>query len=147
MTAKKVFLIDDDPDDRAFFCEALEEIAADILCYSAVNGRKALSQIINKEIEIPDVIFLDINMPQMNGWQFLSMLKQYEPYEKVPVIMYSTSSHPEDVEKARQSGALCLFTKPNDFNTLKKALETVVVHLRCNSLSSLVLDSSLFLVS
>lgn len=147
MAAEKVFLIDDDPDDRDFFCEALEEVAADILCYTAVNGRKALSQIINKEIETPDVIFLDINMPQMNGWQVLSTLKQYEPYESVPVIMYSTSSHPEDIEKARQLGALCLFTKPNDYNDLKKALEIIVTYLRTNSLTSLLLHSSLFVVS
>ena len=54
---KKVFIIDDDEDDRALFCEAMEEVDLKIVCYSATNGREALNQIINKEIETPDVIF------------------------------------------------------------------------------------------
>jgi len=141
---KKIFLIDDDQDDRSLFCEAVEELGSEIVCYTAANGRKALSQINNKEIETPDIIFLDINMPVMNGWQCLSMLKEQEFYKSIPVIMYSTSSHPEDVEKARQLGALCFFTKPRDFKSLKKSLEIVVGYLHSNSLSSLMHNSPLF---
>lgn len=141
---KKVFLIDDDLDDRELFCEAMEEVSPDIICYTAANCRTALTQITNKEIAIPDIIFLDINMPIMNGWQCLSMLKEQELYKNIPVIMYSTSSHLEDVEKAEQLGALCFFTKPRDFKTLKKSLEIVVEHLHSNSLFSVIHNSPLF---
>ena len=95
----------------------------------------------SKEIEIPDIIFLDINMPIINGWQCLSVLKEQEIYKSIPVIMYSTSSHSEHVEKARQLGALCFFTKPPNFQNLKKSLEIVVTHLHSNSLSTLILNS------
>lgn len=118
--AKKVFLIDDDEDDRELFCEAMEEVAPEIVCFTAANGRKALTQIVNKEIETPDIIFIDINMPIMNGWQCLAMLKEQEFYKGIPVIMYSTSSHSEDVEKAGELGALCFFTKPPNFNSFKR---------------------------
>lgn len=137
---KTIFLIDDDEDDRELFCEAMKEVASEIVCVTAANGRKALSQISNKEIETPDIIFLDINMPIMNGWQCLSMLKEQELYKSIPVIMYSTSSHPEHVEKALQSGALCFFTKPSNFKNLKLKLEIVAKHLHSNSLSSLILN-------
>lgn len=145
--AKKVFLIDDDQDDRELFCEAMEEVAPKIICYTAANGRKALNQLSNNEIESPDIIFLDINMPIMSGWQCLSMLKEHEFYKNIPVIMYSTSSQPEDVEKAGQLGALCFFTKPDDFESLKKSLEIVVEHLHNSSLSSLMHNSALFVAS
>lgn len=143
---KKVFLIDDDEDDRELFCEAMEEVAPDIVCYTAANGRKALTQMANKELEIPDIIFLDINMPVMNGWQCLAMLKEQELYKNIPVIMYSTSSHPEHVEKAQQLGALGFFTKPPNFNNLKDSLAIVAEHLHSNSLPSLILNSALFVV-
>lgn len=98
--AKKILLIDDDPDDRDLFCEAIEEIALEIVCNTAPNGQKALANLNDKEIEKPDIIFLDVNMPVMNGWQCISLLQKEEAYKNIPVIMYSTSSHPEDNSKS-----------------------------------------------
>jgi DNA-binding response OmpR family regulator len=141
---RKILLIDDDTDDRTFFCEALEEVAPEVVCHSSIDGRKALAMLNNKEIEIPDLIFLDINMPVLNGWECLSMLKEHELYKSVPVIMYSTSSHAEDVKKARHLGALCFFTKPADFRILKKSLKIVVESLNNNSLLSISLASPMF---
>ena len=144
--SKKILLIDDDEDDRLFFCEAMDEVAPEIVCYTAANGPKALNTLNNKEIEIPDLIFLDVNLPGISGWKCLSMLKEQDAYKHVPVIMYSTSALTEDVEKAQQLGALCFFTKPPDFNDLQKSLGIVADHLRSNSLSSVMQSSSLFIV-
>lgn len=55
--AKKVFLIDDDEDDRELFCEAMEEVAPEIVCFTAANGRKALTQIVNKKLKLR-ILFL-----------------------------------------------------------------------------------------
>lgn len=142
---KKFLIVDDDTDDREMFCEALQDVTPDSICYSAPNGRKAIMALDNREFEIPDLIFLDINMPVMNGWQCLSRLKEAEAYQSIPVIMYSTSSYPEDVEKAQRSGALCFFTKPSTFKELKQSLALVVEHLNAGSLASLVHSSPLFL--
>ncbi len=142
----RILLIDDDGDDREFFCEALECSTIQAVCHTAPEGRKGLNQLEKKEIEIPDLIFLDINMPIMNGWQCLSILKQKEEYKHIPVIMYSTSSFPEDINKAQQLGALCFFSKPRGFNHLKTSLESVITHLVNGSLSSLPLNSPAFMV-
>lgn len=143
--AKKFLIADDDIDDREMFCEALEAVAPGSVCYSAPNGRRVMIALTEGEIALPDIIFLDVNMPLMNGWQCLSKLKEAEAYKHIPAIMYSTSSHPEDVERAQRLGALCFFTKPSDFNELKKCLALVAEHLDAGSLSALIYSSSLFL--
>ena len=141
---KKFLIVDDDSDDSEMFCEAFQEAIPRSICFRAPNGRRALMALDNEEIELPDLIFLDINMPLMDGWQCLTKLKEGEPYQNIPVIMYSTSSYPEDVAKAQRLGALCFFSKPSNFNELKKGLSLVVEHLNMGSLDSLVHSSSLF---
>src|SRR4051812_7578026 len=116
---KKFLLIDDDQDDKELFCEAIAAIDEQIVCYAETSGLKALDKLNNKKIDKPDVIFLDVNMPIMDGWQCLSMLKSSEAHNGIPVIMYSTSSQAEDIQKAQQMGAASFFTKPTDFKRLK----------------------------
>jgi CheY-like chemotaxis protein len=135
--AKKILLVDDDGDDREFFCEAVDEIGFDTFCYTATDGRHAIAELDKKAIETPDLIFMDINMPIMSGWQCLKILKEREEYKNIPVIMYTTSSHSEDITKAKQLGAICLFSKPPAFKDLKRSLEIVISHLISGSLSSL----------
>lgn len=129
MTLKRILLIDDDGDDRDLFCEALKAVAPDFTCYTAINGRIALSALETGEFEIPDLIFLDINMPVMNGWQVLSALRAQERYRNIPVVIYSTSTYREDIEMAIKYGALCFFTKPYGLTELKKSLEWVTAYL------------------
>jgi CheY-like chemotaxis protein len=142
----KILLVDDDADDRLLFIEAWQATAPEIFLSTSSNGRKALFAINNKEIETPDLIFLDINMPLMSGWQFLAIIKEHDVYKHIPVIMYSTSSHSEDVERAHQLGALCFFVKPVGFKDLKKCLAIVAEHLRSNTVLALIEYSSFFRV-
>jgi CheY-like chemotaxis protein len=142
---KNFLIVDDDDDDREMFCEALQEVNPDCQCYTAQNGRRAITALEDGEIDKPDLIFLDINMPVMNGWQCLSKLKESETYKAIPVIMYSTSSYPEDVKSAQRLGALCFFSKPSRFTELKNILSLVVDHMGKASLASLVEGSSMFL--
>lgn len=137
-------LIDDDPDDRDLFCEALYEIDPQIICYAASSGRKALELLEREDVARPDIIFLDLNMPKMNGWQCLSLLKE-QTCQSIPVILYSTTSHIEDLHKVPGSGALCFYTKPNDYKTLKVSLAQVTQHLERRTLSSLVQSDHLFM--
>lgn len=141
---KKFLIVDDDTDDRELFCEALGEVLPESICYSAPNGRKAILALESGEISLPDLIFLDINMPVMNGWQCLSLLKENEAFKNIPVIVYSTSSYPEDIEKAQRLGALCFFSKPSNFKDLKQSLRLVAHHISNTSLASLLHSSPLF---
>jgi CheY-like chemotaxis protein len=146
MATTKIFLIvDDDADDREMFCEALAEVIPDCNCYTAPNGRRAIMALEEGEIAMPDLIFLDINMPVMNGWQCLSKLKETGTYNAIPVIMYSTSSYPEDVKCALRLGALCFFSKPSRYTELKDSLTVVGEHISKASLEALVQSSPMFL--
>ena len=127
MTARIFLLVDDDPDDIEMFCEALAEIDNTILCYFSSNGKEAFLKLDTKVLPVPDIIFLDINMPQMNGWRCLEKLKQNDVYKNIPVFMYSTSSNPKDKAISSELGALRFFTKPNSYSLLKQMLESVLL--------------------
>jgi CheY-like chemotaxis protein len=136
MRSKTLFLIDDDQDDSELFHEALGAVDNSVNCCFAADGREALHKLNHREVDLPDLIFLDINMPDMNGWQFLGKLKEMDTFKDIPVIMYSTSSQRTDINLARSYGALCFVTKPNSFSTLKKMMEVVVSHLENNLIKS-----------
>jgi CheY-like chemotaxis protein len=123
---KKFLLVDDDVDDAMLFREALAEIDKSIIFYNAFDGQEAFHKLNSKTFEEPDLIFLDINMPVMNGWEFLFQLKRDTSYEHLPVIMFSTSPDKRNVDKALDMGALCFFTKPDEYTKLKEILSVVV---------------------
>jgi CheY-like chemotaxis protein len=134
METRKFLVVDDDCDDTELFAEAIGSLDAAVSCLNACDGKDALDKLKSHTIDKPDIIFLDINMPIMNGWQFLSSLKGNEDLKEIPVIMYSTSSKSSDVQTAMSSGALCFFTKPNSFLTLRNILQVVVDYMKRGNL-------------
>jgi CheY-like chemotaxis protein len=118
-------LADDDADDKTLFCEALAEINPGIVCHTAADGKEALDILSEKQTRKPDIIFLDINMPIMDGWQCLGKLKQDNQHRNIPVIMYSTSSYQRDIDLALENGAFCFFTKPSDYRELRSILKLI----------------------
>ncbi|NWL00674.1 response regulator [Flavobacterium collinsii] len=128
MSKKIILLADDDTDDTEMFCEALEEINENITCHCAENGNEAW-KILNEITEKPQLIFLDLNMPVMNGWDCLKLIKNEPVYKDIPVIMISTSSHKNDIEMASQLGSICYLVKPNSFNGLKQLLRVITSNL------------------
>jgi CheY-like chemotaxis protein len=121
-------LADDDADDKTLFCEALAEINPAITCHTAADGKEALDILAKDQIKKPDIIFLDINMPVMDGWQCLGRLKEDTEHKDIPVIMYSTSSYQRDIDLALESGAFCFFTKPSDYRELRSILRLIATH-------------------
>lgn len=120
---EKIFLLaDDDADDTELFCDALEAIDPSIICYCATDGKNVLEILQNATFKKPQIIFLDINMPGMNGWECLKQLKDSEASKHIPVLMYSTSIHQKEADYALDMGALCFFTKPTYFHELKEIL-------------------------
>ncbi|HVS98081.1 MAG TPA: response regulator [Puia sp.] len=122
---RRFLLADDDADDASIFCEALTAIAPVMECYTAGNGIELFEMLLRHLPHPPDVIFLDINMPVMNGWQCLRKLKADADFRDIPVIMYSTSSAKKDIDMAYNLGVRVFLTKPEDVRELGKILEIV----------------------
>jgi CheY-like chemotaxis protein len=137
MQVKRFLIIDDDEDDNELFTEALAAVESGIICYSAEDGQEAIDKLDAKVIGQPDIIFMDINMPVMNGWQCLTKLKSVSDYNGIPVIIYSTSSDKRDKELAKDMGAICFFTKFSDFKKLIKVLEIVIHKMNTNSIDAI----------
>jgi CheY-like chemotaxis protein len=103
-------LVEDDPDDQQMFMEAIEALPTDIACYAVGNGEEALVTLLNKGF-VPDYIFTDLNMPKMNGFDFLKALSRFERFRSIPVIVLSTDYSEENKKKAKQLGATDFYSK------------------------------------
>jgi len=125
MLQKIIVLADDDSDDTEMFVEAVGIADENVLCHTAVNGEELLKTISALD-RLPEIIFLDMNMPIMNGLHCLKALKADVRYAAVPVVMFSTSSYTKEVDLCLESGALGYLVKPADFNVLVTALKEVI---------------------
>lgn len=123
---KTLLIIDDDADDIELFCLAVGEIDKTIKCISARTGEDALLLLRKNILHKPDYIFLDLNMPRMNGKQCLQMIKKDPEFSEIPVIIYSTSKLPEDYNETKALGAVHFLTKPSKHSDLKKAISYVL---------------------
>lgn len=126
MNFKNILLIDDDRDDQQMFVSAAFEISDNISCTAIGNTASALEKLKTKVI-IPDIIFLDLNMPVMNGQQFLTEIKKDETLKEIPVIIFTTSSHAPTKKITKDLGAQDFITKPNRYEELKKILEPFLI--------------------
>lgn len=116
--------IDDDPEDLDIFYKAVKTVNPLAKCLLARDAKEALNLL--RDAIIPDYIFLDINMPMMNGKTVLTELRQNKKLEAVPVIMYSTSINPNETEEYSALGADQFLSKHNDFRGLCNALESLL---------------------
>lgn len=123
---QRILIIDDDGDDTSLFLEAVAEVRAGTATYSASGGPEALQLLQEGGIGFPDLIFLDINLPGMSGWDILRQLKKEEPLRHIPVIMYTTSSHKREVSIAFELGAAGFISKPHSYKELKNILSQVL---------------------
>lgn len=119
---KICLLVDDDPDDQEVFLTALNDVSTTALCLVAADGDRAL-QLLHNEETIPHYIFLDLNMPRMNGFEFLAAMKKSRILRDIPVIVYSTTSQPGQIEKAKKLGATEVFTKTYKYHELCSLLK------------------------
>lgn len=120
-TPMKCFLIDDDLDDQEIFAMAVKEFSDAIHCYFADDGVRALQKLIEDNF-LPDCIFIDINMPRMNGIECLEQIKRINRLRPVPVCMFSTSADPAIVTKSKELGAIDFIVKPASITVLSELL-------------------------
>ena len=133
MTNYNILLADDDDDDRSFFIDALEELPVDVSLQTVSNGAE-LMQLLNRDaLSLPQVLFLDLNMPRKSGFECLEEIKQDEKLKQLPVIIYSTSADSDVIDLLYKKGAHYYIRKPAQFSDLKSVIHkaiTVVGHQR-----------------
>ena len=122
---KKILLIDDDLDDQFFLKEVLDSINPTLHCETATNGKIALDKL-KESASLPDIIFLDFNMPVINGFDFLIQIKKENQLNKIPIGIFTTSNNLRDKELTKEFGAQFFLTKPNDFHVLRKKLQQIL---------------------
>ena len=121
-----VVLADDDEDDRLFFTEAFEELKITTKVETYEDGVALMDALSADDALIPNILFLDLNMPKKSGLECLKEIKKSKRFQDMAVAIYSTSASEEDIENTFVNGANIYIKKPSDFNTLKKILSDVV---------------------
>ena len=125
-------MIDDDQDDREIFQEAIAISYPGIEVVFARDGVDAL-EILDRNNTLPDVIFLDYNMPRMNGVQCLKELKGMDRTSSIPVIMYTTSGNRSHEEHILKLGADYYMRKTNSFHELCSELKRLLSTVESNA--------------
>ncbi len=119
--SRNILLAEDDEDDTMLFKEVLSELPLDADLSHVKDGEELMRLLANKpESKLPDLLFLDINMPRKNGFECLVEIKNNDRLKKLPVVILSTSSGKELVSKMYNAGANLYVCKPNQFAHLKK---------------------------
>lgn len=124
-----IFYADDDEDDLMLFNEVVEKISNDsqnvINLHIHLNG-ESLIENIKKNKDSNGVVFLDINMPLKSGFEILERIRQEPEISQFPVIMYSTSSNRDNIDKSKYLGANFYVVKPYEFKDLLKMISTFI---------------------
>lgn len=117
----QLLLADDDKDDCDLFREALDElpVTADL---STVHDGEQLMQLLSKKSPLPQLLFLDLNMPRKNGFECLSEIKKNDALKDLPVVIFSTSYDRDIVNLLYTKGAHFYISKPNEFDKLKDVI-------------------------
>jgi CheY-like chemotaxis protein len=128
MTLKSlnILLADDDKDDRFFFKMALDALTTPTELVAVVDGEKLMDYLSENAHLLPDVLFLDLNMPRKNGFECLSEIKSNRVLKQLRVIIFSTSYEQEVVNLLYINGAQYFMRKPAEFSQLKKIIQQTV---------------------
>ena len=122
---RNVLLADDDSDDRMFFRDAVSSLPLNINLVTAKDGAKLMSYLLTPESIMPEILFLDLNMPFKNGFECLTEIRQHPDLKGIFIIIYSTTANPKEIDEAFKLQANLFIQKPNTFTELKLILAKV----------------------
>jgi CheY-like chemotaxis protein len=126
------FYVDDDPDDIEIFIDALKSMNSGVSCATARDGEEALTLLYAAVIP-PDLIFIDINMPKVNGIEFLHALRSDTRFAKIPAIIYSTGLYDLDKTDQEKLGVLKVIKKHSNYRKLCLELKNLISCLQLKS--------------
>jgi CheY-like chemotaxis protein len=120
-----IVLADDDEDDRVIFTDIIRTISSSIAIETVEDGAQLLEKLTQQFI-LPDIIFLDLNMPCMDGFDCLIKIRRLRLFDHIPVIIYSTSARIEDISRTYDLGANLYIVKPSSYTGLERVLSDIV---------------------
>ena len=123
-----VLCIDNDPEDIDFFGDAVRAVDPSITYLSVLDGQGALHLLasIQDVQQLPKYIFLDVNMPQMDGKETLIEIRKIDRYHSVQIVMLSTGLNAKEFEEYKQLGANHFMSKGNSLQNLRDKLRTII---------------------
>lgn len=127
MPTISIWLADDDTDDGFLFREALDELSFQTQLLTISQGEQLTEKLNDVHMKLPDVIFLDLNMPRKNGFDCLLEIKANEKLRSLPVIIFSTSGEIYLINQLYKTGALRYIRKPNNFEDLKELVNQALL--------------------
>ncbi len=127
--ALNILLADDDADDRYFFEKALKEIPIATDLKTVSDGERLMDHLSKNQANLPDVLFLDLNMPRKNGSECLAEIKGNKQLKHIPVVLCSTSLGNDFANELYQTGAHYYLHKC-DFAELKNNIHAVLMLLK-----------------
>jgi len=126
----KILLADDDTDDCIFFRRAIQELQLSTNLITVHDGEELMSMLTDESCVLPDVLYLDLNMPRKNGFECLTEIKKSEKLNRFPVVIFSTSFEQEVVNQLYINGAQFFIRKPAEFQQFKKIIHQSLVLIR-----------------
>lgn len=124
MPALKILFVDDDLDESYLFNEALEYCKIDFEMVKAYDGNHLISYLHNNDF--PDVVIIDINMPNKDGLEALAEVRSHEKFKDLPLIMYSTNKNEESINNCYERGANMFVVKPADFDGMVQVVNRII---------------------
>jgi CheY-like chemotaxis protein len=125
MDKKIILLVEDDQLDVISVERSLNKLEQNYELYTAYNGIEALDILKNQQDNLPDIILLDLNMPKMNGIEFLKIIKNHETYKHIDVFIMTTSGEEADRRTAEDLGICGYLMKPLNFNNNDKRTDSL----------------------
>jgi len=128
-----VFLVDDDEEDQQLFSDALTGISESVQLTILNNGVELMERLFSGT-PLPDMIFLDLYMPMMNGEECLQDIREEKRFNTIPILIYSNAFDLDMIEQLFEMGANRYLQKPNSFSELESSLEKIINSLVKNGI-------------
>ena len=125
---KPILLVEDDSVDAMTVKRAMRDLNVNNSVIHSINGEEAMNYLTDPDTINPFVILLDLNMPKMNGLEFLKLIKEKPELKTIPVIVLTTSKEKRDVLDSFENGAAGYMVKPVDYGRFVEVLSTVMVY-------------------
>lgn len=125
----RILLVEDNPADVESIRRGLDRSDQTVTLRSITDGARAADLLedpgAQDDLERPDLIFLDLNLPGTDGRELIKLLSQSDAWETVPVVVFTTSNNADDIEHTYRHGANAYVVKPGSHETFKRTIQAI----------------------
>lgn len=131
-----ILLVEDDQLDALTFQRALRDLELNYAVVIATTGEAALQLLESHSDSLPNIILLDLNMPRMNGIEFLTRLKQHPVWRRIPVVILTTSSQEQERQQCFDLSVAGYMVKPLDYGAFVQMVSVICAYWYMNTLAN-----------